>query len=124
MSKSKLFKIFSVIIISMAVTLCCTNVRAADDLEDDGFDSLDPIISNSNVNNTNVNNTNVNNTNVNNTNVNNANVNNTNNSSSYNNTNNLPKTGIEDSIPVAMLVVILGISSIYAYRKVKEYRNI
>ena len=50
-------------------------------------------------------------------------MNKSNNSSIYNNTN-LPKTGIEDTIPIAMLVVVFGISAIYAYRKVKEYRNI
>lgn len=53
----------------------------------------------------------------------NNNTNNTNNSSIYNNTN-LPSTGIEDSIPVAMLVVVFGISAIYAYKKIKDYRNI
>ena len=48
-------------------------------------------------------------------------------SSKYNNTNkntNLPKTGIEDSIPVALLVVVFGISAVYAYKKINEYKNI
>lgn len=50
----------------------------------------------------------------------------TNNASVYNNMNatNLPKTGIEDSIPVALLVVVFGISAVYAYKKVNDYRNI
>ena len=50
-------------------------------------------------------------------------TNKTNNSSVYTNTN-LPKTGLTDSIPVAALIVILGISAVYAYKKVKDYRNI
>ena len=78
---------------------------------------------NSNIpsNNSNTNRSNINSANINSNNTNNAN--NSNNSSIYNNTN-LPKTGIEDSIPVAMLVVIFGISAIYAYKKIRDYRNI
>lgn len=41
----------------------------------------------------------------------------------YNNTN-LPKTGISDSVPVVVLIVIFGISAAYAYKKVKDYRNL
>lgn len=49
---------------------------------------------------------------------------NTANTSSYNSTN-LPKTGIGDSfVPVTILVVVFGISAAYAYRKIREYRNI
>ena len=47
----------------------------------------------------------------------------TNNTSTYNNSS-LPKTGVADSMPVAVLVVVLGISGIYAYKKVQEYKNI
>mgnify|MGYP004652155525 CR=1 FL=1 len=43
--------------------------------------------------------------------------------SSYNNTT-LPKTGVEDSMPAIVLVVVLGISAVYAYKKVQDYRNI
>ena len=46
-----------------------------------------------------------------------------NNTSTYNNTT-LPHTGIGDSIPVAVLVVVFGISAVYAYKKIKEYKNI
>ena len=53
----------------------------------------------------------------------NSNSANTNRNSIYNNTN-LPKTGIGDSLPIAALVVIFGISAVYAYKKVKDYRNI
>ncbi|MBR3002105.1 MAG: hypothetical protein IKF38_00820 [Clostridia bacterium] len=45
------------------------------------------------------------------------------NSSVYNNTNssNLPKTGVEDSIPTMVLVVVFAISAVYAFKKIKEY---
>lgn len=102
--------------------LFSTDVLAADNTN--GFTDLTNTVGNNNSNNVNAN-TNSNNTNTNRTNTN-TNANNTNknnNSSVYNNTN-LPKTGIEDSIPVAVLVVIFGISAVYAYKKIKEYRNI
>ena len=77
-----------------------------------------------NTNNTsNDNNTNTNNTNTN-TNTNSANnvVNNTNssrNSSSYVNSSSLPYAGTSSSI--IFIVIALGVSAIYAYKKVKEY---
>ena len=45
------------------------------------------------------------------------------NTSSYNSTN-LPDTGIEDSLPAVALIVVVGISAAYAYKKVKDYQNI
>ncbi len=134
MKKSNLIKLFSILLMSIMVIMFTTNVWA----EDNDFTTL-PVntnnTANTNSNNTNANtnnsntpsnnsNTNRSNTNTANTNSNNTNnTNNANNSSIYNNTN-LPKTGIEDSIPVAMLVVIFGISAIYAYKKIRDYRNI
>ena len=47
----------------------------------------------------------------------------TNNTSNYNNTS-LPKTGVGDSIPGVILVVVLGISALYAYKKMQDYKNI
>ena len=47
----------------------------------------------------------------------------TNNTSNYNNTS-LPKTGIEDSVPGAILVVVLGISAVYAYKKIRDYKSL
>ena len=47
----------------------------------------------------------------------------TNNTSNYNNSA-LPKTGIEDSVPGMILVVVLGISAVYAYKKMQDYQNI
>lgn len=127
MKKSNLIKLFSILFITAMVMMFSTNVLAADNT----FNEL-PLTSNnsnsnsnSNSNNTNTNNANTNSNNTNrNSNTNNANANTNNaNSSIYNNTN-LPKTGIEDSIPVAMLVVIFGVSAVYAYKKIKDYRNI
>ena len=52
-----------------------------------------------------------------------SNRNNTSNTSNYANTS-LPSTGIESSVPVVLVIVIFGISAIYAYKKIKDYRNI
>ena len=133
MKKSNLIKLFSILLMSIMVIMFTTHVWA----EDNDFTTL-PVNTNntpntnsnnnnantnSNIpsNNSNTNRSNINSANINSNNTNNAN--NSNNSSIYNNTN-LPKTGIEDSIPVAMLVVIFGISAIYAYKKIRDYRNI
>ncbi len=130
MKKTNLIKGLSILLISVMVILFNANVFAADNT---GFNDLTSTLgsgnSNSNSNsNSNANNANVNNANrnVNNANTNNNNKNsnsNTNGSSIYNNTN-LPKTGVESSIPVAMLVVVFGISAVYAYKKISEYKNI
>ena len=102
--------------------LFATTVNAAEEV--DLYNEL--TLDNSNTANTNTNTNTANtNTNTNNTNVNtNRNRNtNTNNSSIYNNTA-LPKTGIGDVVPVAALIVVFGISAVYAYRKINEYKNI
>lgn len=122
MKKSNLIKLFSILLIGIMVMTFNTNVLAANNTND--FSDLTNTLGNTNSNNTNTNTNNTNtDTNKTNTNTNTNNTNKTNNSSIYNNTN-LPKTGIEDSIPVAMLVVVFGISAVYAYKKIKEYRNI
>lgn len=36
-------------------------------------------------------------------------------------TNTLPQTGVTDGYVVAVLVVVCGISAIYAYRKIRDY---
>ena len=126
MKKSNLIKLFSILLIGIMVIMFSTTVFAADNTFTDITNSLTNSANGNNTNtnasntNTNVSNTNSANTN---TNVSNTNRNNTNSVSIYND-NSLPQTGLEDSIPVAMLVVLFGISSIYAYRKIKEYRNI
>lgn len=124
MRKSNLIKVVSILLISLMVMLFATTVNAANEV--DLYNEL--TLDNSNTANTNTNtgNTNTNTANTNtNTNVNtNRNRNtNTNNSSIYNNTA-LPKTGIGDVVPVAALIVVFGISAVYAYRKINEYKNI
>lgn len=121
MKKSNLMKSILVLGISLMIVLFSANVvRAADE---GNFADLTPTLdsNNTNTNNANTNNSNSNRTN--NTNTNSNRTNNTNNSSIYNNTS-LPKTGIADSIPVVLLIVVFGISSVYAYKKIKEYKNI
>lgn len=124
MKKTNLVKIISILLISVVVMSLATAVYAANE-NDTGYNDLTNTLTNGSTNNTNTNSNNTaNNTNVTNNTANNTNkTNNTNNSSIYNSTN-LPKTGIGDSIPVAMLVVIFGISAVYAYKKIKEYKNI
>ena len=124
MKKSNLIKVVSILLISLMVMLFATTVNAANEV--DLYNEL--TLDNSNTANTNTNtgNTNTNTANTNtNTNVNtNRNRNtNTNNSSIYNNTA-LPKTGIGDVVPVAALIVVFGISAVYAYKKIKDYRDI
>lgn len=127
MKTSNFIKIFSIIVMSISIILFSTKVMAADDL--DLYEDMDLIPANSSKENTNSNvnsNTNTNTNTNSNTNSDSLNFNkgNTNSNTNSNNSTNLPKTGIEDSVPVAMLVVVFGISSIYAYKKIKEYRNI
>lgn len=120
MRKTNLMKILSIIIVAMILISITTSVFAATD--NDVFDQLYLNSNNSNgtsldlTNNTAGNNSTNSNTNS-----------NRNNSSNYNRNNSstsLPKTGIEDSIPVALLVVIFGISAVYAYKKISEYKNV
>ena len=115
MRKSNLIKVVSILLISLMVMLFATTVNAADEV--DLYNELT-------LNNTNTSNTNTNTANSNtNTNSNRNRNTNTNNSSIYNNTS-LPNTGIGDVVPVAALIIVFGISAVYAYRKIKEYKNI
>ena len=125
MRKSNLIKVISILVVSLMVMLFSTNVMAAE--TDNGFTDLTPRVDNNTTNGTSNNTTNsnsANNTNRNNTSNNTNRTNNTNNSSIYNNTNTLPKTGVTDSIPVAVLLIVFAISAVYAYKKIKDYRNI
>lgn len=125
MKKTNLVKVVSILLVSLMVILFTTNVFAADN--DTSFQDLTSTLNNTTENNTSKNtnsNTNSNNANKNTNNTNsNTNSNNTNNSSIYNNTD-LPKTGVESSIPVVVLVAVFGISAVYAYKKVNDYKNV
>ena len=112
MENSKLVKVVLVMIISFIMILGVRTVFAAD---------IDITPTNNIINNTTnsvVNNT-VNKT-TNNTSTN--NVLRTNNTTT--NSSSLPKTGIEDSLPITVLVLVLGISAVFASKKIQYYKNI
>ncbi len=129
MKNSKLMKIFLVMVVSLCLVFVTTNVFAADD---DGFVDLTNTLGNNTNTEENTNNAVDDNValdeNVNTSNNTNTFLNNTT-SSSYNNTNvntntNLPSTGIGESGTTIALIVVLAISGIYAYKKVRDYKNI
>lgn len=126
MKKTNLIKMLVVMIISVMVMFFNTCVLAAE-VDEDGYEDLTEALGNSSSNNSTNNNSSNTGNNTSNTNTNRSSNNtsntNTNNSSVYNNTS-LPKTGLSDSIPVVLLVVVFGASAIYAYKKVNEYKNI
>lgn len=136
MKKLNIVKGLLITLVSLSMIIFTTNfVSAADDgYVDVDFDNAASLNSSSNKANTNSNKTNTNssknktNTNSNSSKNSNSNSLNTNgvrgnNVSSYNNTS-LPKTGLQESLPVVLLVVVFGISAVYAYKKIKDYRNI
>lgn len=47
----------------------------------------------------------------------------TNTNSSYNNTTNLPQTGADD-YAIVLVIGVFAISAVYAYKKVRDYKNI
>ncbi len=123
MKNSKITKIVLIIMICLSMILV-TRYVFADEINLDQTNSLlgnNFITLNSDDNGNTVGNNTVNNT-VNNT----ANkvVLTTNNTSNYNNNTSLPKTGVGDSIPGVIFVVVLGISAVYAYKKMQDYKNI
>ncbi len=129
MKKSKKVSIILIMIISCLILLISTKTFAANDLVDITNTITGNSAGNNTINNTTniANNSTANNTTGNNNTINNSTNNNTvlktNNTSNYNNTS-LPKTGIEDSITGVILVVILGISAVYAYNRIQYYKNI
>ena len=133
MEKSVVMKIFLVILVSVMLIICNGYVQAVDNTT--GYQDLTQATKNNTSNSTNTNtNTNTNATNTTNTtNTNNTAKNNSlntgavtgnkNNTSTYNNSS-LPKTGVEDSIPTMLLLVVFGISAVYAYKKIRDYKNV
>lgn len=117
MKNSKLVKIVLIMIISLSVMIVAKNSLAAD------TDLTNTLTGNSTTGSNMItitgNNTISNTTNT----AKNNTVLTTNNTSNYNNTS-LPKTGVGDSIPGVILVVVLGISALYAYKKMQDYKNI
>ena len=45
------------------------------------------------------------------------------NTSNYNNTTNLPKTGADDYLIISV-VAVLGIAGVYAFKKIRDYKDI
>ena len=121
MRKERILKIIVALIMGVVLFAMTTNVFAAVDADtglDFYEDTTDELDRNTNTN-TNTN-TNIN-TNINtNTNTNNVTLNtNTNN---YNT--NLPKAGLAENTMAGVAITVLGITAVYAYKKIKEYKNI
>lgn len=136
MEKLTVLKILLITVVCIVITLFTTSVKA---VEDGNFPDILNEASNENTNanaNTNSNNNSNTNTNSNsNSNVNtnsnsntnrntNLNTNTRNNTSNTYNNSNLPNTGIQNSIPTVLLLIVFVISAVYAYKKIKEYKNI
>ena len=126
MKNSKLVKVVIGAIVSLIVIVMANQVFA-DDVTD-----LTNLLGNSSSTNNSVNNTTnstsnrISNNTVSNNSLNsltNNSVLTTNNTSVYNNSS-LPKTGVEDHIPATILLVVFGVSAVYAYKKIQDYRNI
>ena len=124
MKNSKLVKIVLVVIMSLAVIIATKSSFAVTSLDPN---SLTGISNTENTENKETTNNVLSNSQLNSNTILNKTTNNvvltTNNTSAYNNSS-LPKTGVGDSMPIVVLAVALGISAIYAYKKIQDYKNI
>lgn len=140
MKNSNLIKMFLVMVVSLCLILVAT-YTFADDEGTTPIDLTNSIVDTSNNTTTNTENStdtdnfvslddNVSNTNTNtNSNTNSTynslvTTNNTNSSSYSTNNTNLPSTGLEGSGLTVALIVILAISGVYAFKKIRDYKNI
>ena len=121
MKNSKLVKIVLIIMISLAIIVAAKGSFAVTSLDPN---SLTGLTTNNTTNNTveNSSNTTLNNTTTNLV----LTTNNTTTTNVSNNASNtsLPKTGVADSMPIVVIAVVLGISAVYAYKKMEDYKNI
>ena len=142
MENSKIFKRLVIVMLSLVlVAVCSTSVFATDDdlflsVNSTGNTASNATSDNSTTNNTATNNTNTNNTTNSSLTANNTTTNNTvrntatnnttnNTSKTNNNVNTLPKTGLSDTNGiVALIVVVCGVSAIYSYKKVNDYKKL
>ena len=135
MENSKIFKRLVIVMLSLVlVAVCSTSVFATDDDLFLSVNSTGNTASNATDNNTTSDNSTTNNTATNNTNntttnntVRNTATNNTTNNTSKtnNNVNTLAKTGLSDTNGiVALIVVVCGVSAIYSYKKVNDYKKL
>lgn len=124
MKREKIFKVIITLIIGVVLFVMSTNVFAADS-ELNFFDDTTNQLDISNTTNTNTTN-NANNANANaniNTNTNtNTSTNTITNTSNYNTS--LPKAGAPENTMIGVVATLLVVVSIYAYKKVKQYKNI
>ena len=123
MRREKIFKVIITLIIGVVLFVMSTNVFAADselNFFDDTTNQLD--ISNTTNTNTanNANNANAN-ANINSTNTN-TNTKTSTNTSNYNTS--LPKAGAPENTMIGVVATLLVVVSIYAYKKVNQYKNI
>ena len=124
MSKEKIIELIVCILAIAVLVLSITSNVFATDADDLLGETTSNKNTNTNQNIPEVNNTNKNtntNTNKNNTNVNNTNKNNTNNNTNKNVTA-MPNTGVDYS--VITIITICGISTVYAYKKIRDYKNV
>ena len=128
MKKSIILKSFLVVLVAMMLTFVTSSVYAADSDFDELLDSSSSNNATTNSNTGNTNNAANTNKNAANTNSNtpstNSLKNNANTLSNSTNNTSLPKTGAGDSLPTILLVAVFGISAVYDYKKVSDYRNI
>ena len=120
MKREKIFKVIITLIIGVVLFVMSTNVFAADS-ELNFFDDTTNQLDISNTTNTNTAN-NANNSNAN-ANINtNTNTNTSTNTSNYNTS--LPKAGAPENTMIGVVATLLVVVSIYAYKKVNQYKNI
>lgn len=128
MRNSKIEKMFLFVLTILTVgLLVVTPVSALDDdgEEDSGYTDMDDSDSNNTSSNNSSNSSSLN-TNNSNSNSNAALSTNSVNNAVKNSTNTtgLPKTGAEDSLPIVVLVAVFGVSAVYAYKRVQDYRDL
>ena len=134
MENSKFVKIILIIltgVMLVAMGMCGSNTVAAADSNGTNYSDLGAVLNGTNNTTNNTTNSAANNTINNTTNNTSTNTLNTsaltntiNTTTTTNNTTTLPKTGIENSTPVIVLITIFSISAIYAYKKIREYKNL
>ena len=128
MKRERILKTIIVLIIGVVLFAMTSNVFAADtglDFFDDTTNQLDKN-TNTNATNTNTNtiNTNTNATNTNATNTNTTNTPATTNTNTSNYNTSLPKAGAPENTMIGVVATLLVVVSIYAYKKVNQYKNI
>ncbi len=122
MKREKIFKVIITLIIGVVLFVMSTNVFAADS-ELNFFDDTTNQLDISNTTNTNTaNNANNANANINSNTNTNTNTKTSTNTSNYNTS--LPKAGAPENTMIGVVVTLLVVVSIYAYKKVNQYKNI